>query len=66
MRNNAPVEHCIAEAFILRREIVLTMKASVTLCVYLDLRHEYCAIKNKSLKNINFFQNPVDTQENLL
>ena len=26
MRNNAPVEHCVAEAFILYREIVLTMK----------------------------------------
>jgi len=26
MRNNAPVEHCAAEAFILHREIVLTMK----------------------------------------
>ena len=35
MRNNAPVEHCAAEAFILHREIVLTMKASFTLRAYL-------------------------------
>jgi len=28
MRNNAPVEHCIAEAFILHREIVRMMKTS--------------------------------------
>ena len=30
MRNNAPVEHCVAEAFILHREIVLTMKPDFT------------------------------------
>ena len=43
MRNNAPVEHCVAEAFILHREIVLIlhreivlmMKASITLRAYL-------------------------------
>ena len=35
MRNNAPVEHCVAEAFILHREIVLTMKPGFTLRAYL-------------------------------
>ena len=35
MRNNAPVEHCVAEAFILHREIVLTMKPDFTLRAYL-------------------------------
>ena len=48
MRNNAPVEHCAAEAFILHREIVLTMKASITLRAYLmseDTRKS--AMKNK-------------------
>ena len=35
MRNNAPVEHCVAEAFILHREIVRTMKVSITLRAYL-------------------------------
>ena len=35
MRNNAPVEHCVAEAFIPHREIVPTMKASSTLRAYL-------------------------------
>ena len=34
MRNNAPVEHCAAEAFILHREIVLTMKASFAMHAY--------------------------------
>ena len=34
MRNNAPVEHCVAEAFILHREIVLTMKPDFTLRAY--------------------------------
>ena len=48
MRNNAPVEHCVAEAFILHRVIVLTMKVNITLCAYLDLCHEYCAMKNKT------------------
>ena len=38
MRNNAPVEHCVAEAFILHREIVLTMKASFTLRTYLMIK----------------------------
>ena len=33
MRNNAPVEHCVAEAFILR-EIVLAMKPNFTLRAY--------------------------------
>ena len=37
----------LPEAFILHREIVLAMKANVTLRAYLDLRHEYCAMKNK-------------------
>ena len=32
MRNNVPAWHCVSEAFILR-EIVLTMKTSVTLRV---------------------------------
>ena len=48
MRNNAPVEHCAAEAFILHREIVLTMKVSITLRAYLmseDTRKS--AMKNK-------------------
>ena len=35
MRNNVPVEHCAAEAFILHREIVFTMKAGITLRAYL-------------------------------
>ena len=35
MRNNAPVEHCVAEALILYRRIVLTMKANITLRKYL-------------------------------
>ena len=35
MRNYAPVEHCAAEAFILHREIVLTIKASFTLRAHL-------------------------------
>ena len=35
MRNNAPVEHCIAEAFILHRGIVRTMKASFNLRAHL-------------------------------
>ncbi len=47
MRNNALVEHCVAEEFILHREIVLTVKANVILRAYLDLCHEYCAMKNK-------------------
>ena len=34
MRNNAPVEHCVAETFILHREIVLTMKACFTLRIH--------------------------------
>ena len=38
MRNNAPVEHCVAEAFILHREIVLTMKAIYTLRAYLMIK----------------------------
>ena len=38
MRNNAPVEHCVAEAFILHREIVLTIKASFTLRAYLTIK----------------------------
>ena len=48
MRNNAPVEHCVAEAFILHREIVLTMKASFTLRTYLMTKvARKSAIKNK-------------------
>ena len=47
MRNNAPVEHCVAEAFILHREIVLTMKANITSRVSPDYGHRYCAMKNK-------------------
>ena len=35
MRNNAPVEHCVAEVFIPHLEIVRTMKASFTLPAYL-------------------------------
>ena len=38
MRNNAPVEHCVAEAFILHREIVLTMKPDFTLQAYLTTK----------------------------
>ena len=38
MRNNAPVEHCVAEAFILHREIVLTMKPGFTLRAYLTIK----------------------------
>ena len=52
MRNNAPVEHCVAEAFILHREVALTMKANITLRAYLTakvtvLRNQYYAMKNK-------------------
>ena len=43
MRNNAPVEHCVAEAFILHREIVLTMKAIFTLRAYLTTAVESIA-----------------------
>ena len=43
MRNNAPVEHCVAEAFILHREIVLTMKAIFTLRAYLTTEVESIA-----------------------
>ena len=53
MRNNAPVEHCVAEAFILHREIVPTMKASFTLRAYLmseDTRKS--AMKNKTVIEI--------------
>jgi len=52
MRNNAPVEHCVAEAFILHREIVLTMKQNFTLRVSHDLSHEYCAMKNNRLPSL--------------
>ena len=39
MRNNAPVEHCVAEAFLnLHRGIVLTMKVSFTLRTYLMIK----------------------------
>ena len=49
MRNNAPVEHCVAEAFILHREIVLTMKPDFTLRAYLTTEvNEHCAMKNKN------------------
>ena len=48
MRNNAPVEHCVAEAFILHREIVLTMKPDFTLRAYLMIKiTRKIAIKNK-------------------
>ena len=48
MRNNAPMEHCAAEAFILHREIVLTMKASFTLRAYLTIKiTRKSAMKNK-------------------
>ena len=47
MRNNAPVEHCVAEAFILHREIVLTMKPDFTCARIIDSRREYCAMNNK-------------------
>ena len=50
MRNNAPVEHCAAEAFILHREIVLTMKPDFTCARIIDSRHEYSAMKNKTLR----------------
>ena len=49
MRNNAPVENCAAVAFILYREIVLTMEAGIALCAYLMIKnHGYCAMKNKN------------------
>ena len=55
MRNNAPVEHCVAEAFILHREIVLTMKMSIILHAHLTSKgHKYCAMKNKQILLISF------------
>ncbi len=49
MRNNAPVEHCVAEAFTLHREIVLTMKASFSLRAYLTTEvARKSAMKNKN------------------
>ena len=35
MRNNAPVEHCVAEAFISHCGTVLTMKENITFRAYL-------------------------------
>ena len=67
MRNNAPVEHCVAEAFILHREIVLTMQASITLRAYLmseDTRKS--AMKNKhSKQRISAVFHPEDTQNKI-
>ena len=54
MRNNAPVEHCVAEAFILHREIILTMKTGIILRAYLmseDTRKS--AMKNKNFVVVN-------------
>ena len=48
MRNYAPVEHCVAVAFILHREIILTLEACLTLRVSLVQIHEYCAMKKKA------------------
>ena len=48
MRNNAPVEHCVAEAFIPHREIVLTMRVRFTLRAYLMFKDtRKSAMKNK-------------------
>ena len=35
MLHNAPVEHCVAEAFILHRETIFTMKENITFHAYL-------------------------------
>ena len=35
MRNNAPMEHCVAEVFFLHRRIVRTMKPDLPLRAYL-------------------------------
>ena len=49
MSNNAPVEHCVAEAFILHREIVLTMNPGFTLRAYLTTE----VVRESAVKNEN-------------
>ena len=46
MRNNAPVEHCVAEAFILHREIVPFILHREIVLTYRS--YEYRAMKNKN------------------